>query len=136
MFAILVPIFLVLALGCFIYVNLKQRYRVDQRGKLWQIITIAQNYTPILLFVTCVGLYMTYYPYAQNFSYYMTAEGVIDSFEGLFYNSLPSYSLPPRPNELELQNPLHGYVPWGLAGVGVAIFAALWSKRPYRPPGK
>ena len=70
MFARLVLIFLVLSLGCTLYVTAKQVYRVQIRGKLWQIITVAENY--------------------------MTAEGAIESFQELSYNSLPSYSLPPQ----------------------------------------
>ncbi len=134
MFARLVLIFLVLSLGCTLYVTAKQVYRVQIRGKLWQIITVAENYTTVLFFVFCLSLFLTYSPYAQNFAYYMTAEGAIESFQELSYNSLPSYSLPPRPNELELQNPFRSYWPWALLGFPLAILVGLWSKHLYRKP--
>ena len=127
-FAGLVVIFLALTLLCVLYVNVKRSYRVQKRGTLWEIMTVGENYMPLLFFVACLGLYVTYYPYAQNFSYYMTAQGPVENFEPLFYNVLPSYSLPTAPTQLELQNPFGGYAQWALTGILAVLLLALGSR--------
>ena len=46
---------------------------------------------PVLLFLACAGVYLSYYPYALNFHHYMTASGEIHDFKPLFYNLFPNY---------------------------------------------
>jgi hypothetical protein len=123
--ATLAMVFLLLTLLCVIYVNVKRRLRVEKRGKLWEVMTVGENYMPLLLFVPCVALYITYFPYAKNFSYYMTAHGHIENIDLLLYNSLPSYALPTRPAQLPLEDPFHGYVFGALAAILVSVLLAL-----------
>lgn len=121
----LVMVFLVLTLTCVIYVNVKRYIRVEKHGKLWQLMTVGENYMPLLLFAPCVALYITYFPYAKNFSYYMTAQGPIENFDLLFYNSLPSYALPAGPAQLLPEDPFHGYVFGALAATLFSVLLAV-----------
>ncbi len=121
----LVMVFLVLTLICVIYVNVKRYIRVERHGKLWQLMTAGENYMPLLLFAPCVALYITYFPYAKNFSYYMTAQGPIDNFDFLFYNSLPRYALSAAPALLLPEDRFHGYVFGALAATLFSVFLAV-----------
>ncbi len=120
----LAMVFLVLTLVCVIYVNVKRRIRVEKHGKLWQLMTVGENYMPLLLFVPCLALYITYFPYAKNFSYYMTAQGPVENFEPLLYNTLPSYALPTGPAQLLLENAFHGYALGALVAILFSVFLA------------
>lgn len=122
-FSALVLLFLVASLACVLYVLPRGGYASSRRDRLWQLMLTGQNYMPLLLFVACVGLYVTYYPYAQNFTYYLTAKGAVTSFEPLFYNTLPGYSLATARTQLEIQNPLRSYAAWAL--LGLVLLAAV-----------
>ena len=58
----LVAIFLPLALIAVVYVNAKLWIRKEKKGRLYEILTILENYAPILLFVSCCALHFTYAP--------------------------------------------------------------------------
>jgi len=118
----LVAVFGVLAVFCFVYINVKRWVRTEIKGRLFQVVTVAENYMPILLFVACAGLYLNYYPYAQNFRHYMTATGEIHDLEPLFFNIFPNYGRPPGHSALPVGNPFRLYAWYAVAGL---ILAAL-----------
>ncbi len=82
---------------------------------------MAENYAPALLFLACLGLYLSYYPFAQNFHRYMSAGGEIHDFEPLFFNVLPNFFGPPSQVGLPLQNPFRPYIWYALAGLGLMV---------------
>lgn len=118
-----VAIFSVLTLVCLLYVNAKRWIRPEVKGRLFQFVTVAENYMPVLLFLVCAGLYLSYFPYAQNFHHYMTAPGEIHDFEPLFYNVFPNYGGPPGHNELPVGNPFQPYIWYALVGLILAVLA-------------
>lgn len=79
-FAMLVVAFGLVTAICVVYVNAKQWVRPEVKGRLYQSLTVAENYMPVLLLAACAGLYFTYFPYAQNFRHYMAATGSIHNF--------------------------------------------------------
>jgi hypothetical protein len=88
-------------------------------------VTVAENYMPVLLFVACAGLYLSYYPYAQNFHHYMTATGEIHDLEPLFFNIFPNYGRPPGHSALPVGNPFQPYIWYAAAGLILAVLAAI-----------
>jgi len=117
---------------CMVYVNVKRWVRPEEKGRLYQVLTVAENYMPILLFLACLGLYLSYFPYAQNFHHYMTASGDIHNFEPFFYNVLPfnSYWGPPGEAELTVGNPFRPYAWYALAGLLIVVLMAIpWRRR-------
>lgn len=114
---LLVVVFGGLTLLCVGYVNLKQWIRREKRGRIYRLMTAAENYLPVLLFLSCAGLYLVHMPYATNFQHYMTASGEITNFEPFSFNALPNplngY------NNLPVERPFRGYAGWAL-GFGLA----------------
>ncbi len=117
----LVAVFGVLTLICILYVNAKRWVRPQVKGVIFSFLTVAENYMPVLLFIACAGLYLSYYPYAQNFHHYMTAPGEIHDFEPLFYNIFPNYGGMPGHNALPVGNPLRPYGWYALAGLIIVV---------------
>lgn len=124
-FVAFVAVFGFLTVICFAYVTAKRWVRPEKKGRFFQLIIVAQNYMPILLFLACLGLYLNYYPYAQNFHYYMTASGEIHDLEPLFYNVFPNFIGPPGQNALAPQNPFRPYAWYALAGLVLAVLMAV-----------
>lgn len=130
LFAGLVAIFGLFTVVILIYVNAKRWVRPEKKGRLYQILSLAENYLPFLLFLTCLGLYLSYYPYAENFHHYMSAGGEIHDFEPLFFNVLPNFFGPPGKVGLPLHNPFRPYIWYALAGAGlVVLFRLLFRQR-------
>ncbi len=125
LFAASVLVFAVLTTLSVVYVNAKRWVRPEIKGRLYQILTVAENYLPVALFLACVGLYFSYYPYVQNFHHYMTASGEIHDFEPLFYNVLPTAELVPGRVVLPLGNPFRPYVWYALACLLVVTLARI-----------
>jgi len=125
----LVAVFGVLTVVCLVYVNAKRWVRPEVRGRLFQILTVAENYMPVLLFVVCVALYLSYYPYALNFHHYMTANGEIHDFEPLFFNVFPNNGGPPGRSSLPIANPFRPYVWYALGGLLLVVLAAAAFRR-------
>ncbi|MGH9788208.1 MAG: hypothetical protein ACRD4U_05845, partial [Candidatus Acidiferrales bacterium] len=129
---LLVLLFGGLTLLCVVYVNLKQWLRREKRGRIYQLMTVAENYLPVLLFLSCAGLYLVYTPYATNFQHYMTASGEIANLEPFFFNVLPNPIILPRAYYLPVEEPFGNYVWWALAfGLAAAIVGGLqeWRAR-------
>jgi hypothetical protein len=124
-FAGLVAIFGALTLLCLLYVNAKRWARPESQGGVYPFLTVAENYMPVLLFLACAGLYLSYYPYAQNFHHYMTATGEFHDFEPLVYNIFPNYYGPPGHSTLPVGNPFLPYAWYALVGLILAALAAI-----------
>jgi len=110
------------------YVNAKQWIRPDKKGRIYELFTVAENYLTILLFLSCLGLYITYFPYAQNFHHYMTTSGDIHNLEPFIYNVLPSPGLTlgtPAP----IHNPFTPYAWYALIGLLFAVLIRIPSYR-------
>ena len=110
------------------YVNLKLWFRTDKKGWVYDFLTISENYAPILLLLSCLGLYVTFYPFAQNFDYYMTAGGEIHDFEVFFANVLPGARLVGDIN-LPLENPFFPYAYYAVALLALTFGTAFVWKR-------
>ncbi len=134
LFAGLVVIFALSTLVTIGYVNTKRWFHPEHRGKIYQYLTVAENYMPVLLFLACLGLYLSYYPYALNFRHYMTAGGEIYDFEPFFYNVFPTFGAVPGSTDLPLRNPLNPYIWYALGGVVLAIILAAWLERDRAAP--
>lgn len=125
---------LVLILGLFtvlslVYVNAKRWVRPEKKGPFYRIVAGAESWLAAWLFLACVGLYLSYYPYAQNFRHYMTTGGEIHDLEPLWYNILPTYSGVSDYNALSIGNPFRPYVWYALAGVALVALAAMVLRR-------
>lgn len=121
----LVAVFSVLTVASILYVNLKRWRRAQKKGATYQGITIAENYFPVLLFIFCAALYIAYYPYARNFSYYMTAQGDMHNLESLFYSTISLPLVLPRFMTLSVGNPFVPYVYWAGGGIVAALIVFL-----------
>jgi len=128
-----VVVFGALTLVCVAYVNLKQWVRREKRGRIYQLMTVAENYLPVLLFLSCAALHLTYRPYATNFNHYMTAGGEISNFEPFFFNVFPNPIILPKGYYLPVEEPFGAYLWWALAfGLVVVLVAALQELRARR----
>lgn len=123
----LVLIFAALTLVAVVYVNAKRWVRPQHKGRLYGFLTTAENYVPILLFAACAGLYLMYYPYAVNFTYYMTAGGDMRDFEALFRNVMPLPEIIIS-GQLPIGNPLLPYAWYALGGIALVVIVG-WATR-------
>ncbi len=133
LFATLVVLFLFLTLAAVAYVNLKPRFRPGTRGRLYEVVTISENYLPVFLFVSCLGLYLVHTPYAHNFRHYMSVEESVQSLEPFFENVLPYGERLPASLWLPIERPFASYLPVALAGLALVVLFAAWRER--RRPG-
>ncbi len=122
-------VFGLLTLLAVVYVNAKRWVRPEKKGRFYHLLTVAENYLPILFFAACAGLYLSYYPFARNFAYYLTASGETRNFEPLFYNILPGFDIALSGPALDIGNPFVPYLWYALAGVVVAVVIELLSRR-------
>ncbi len=122
-------VFLALTLICLVYVNAKQWIRKETKGRLHEFMTVAENYFPILLFVSCLGLYLADAPFAQNFSSYMRTNEPILEFERFSANSFPGPGWDWYNRALPLEDPFQNYVPYALSGVVVLTVVMVLAQR-------
>ncbi len=134
MFEILVAVFGILTGLSVLYVNAKRFVRKDVKGRLYAAFTTAENYLPVVLFILCIGLYISYYPYARNFQQYMTASGNMHDLESVFMHTIAVPYLAPSVYELPVGNPFLPYAWYALAGmVLLAIVEALTRTKQPQP---
>lgn len=130
-FGLLVALFGGITLVAVVYVNAKRWIRREKHGRIYGFFTTLENYAPILLFFSCLGLYLFYAPFAQNFHYYMTATAPMQDLEPFFFHAYPlpqlswGAGLPP-------ENPFHDYLWWAFGIVAVTVLLAWWDARSER----
>lgn len=108
------------------YINAKRWVRPEKKGRIFQLLTVAENHVPILFFLACLGLYISYYPFAQNLHYYLTATGNIRDLEPLWYNVYPTFGMRPGHQVLNFEDPFRPYGFYAVAGlIIVAIYDVL-----------
>jgi hypothetical protein len=129
-FLALVMLFSGLTVFSVLYVNAKRWIRARKHGKTYDTVTIAENYLPVLLFAFCVGLYISYYPYARNFHYYMNATGEMHDLESVFMHTISLPQMIPG-QQIPLGNPFVPYVWYALAGFALVLAGAFfgWLRR-------
>lgn len=112
------------------YVNAKRWIRPDVRGKLFELLTVSENYAPVLFFGSSLALYFVYYPYAVNFRHYLTVTEDIGDFEPLFHNLLPTLALSQRYwNPISPGNPFAPYIFYALFGLLIAVGAMFLERK-------
>ena len=129
LFAGLVVVFGLSTAFLLVYLNIKRAKHTAQKRGLLKVLSEAENYVPILLFLSCAGLYVTYFPYAQNFRYYMTAQGQIHDFEPLFVNVLPLFGITEGRTMLPIENPFWSYAWFALGGLALVVIVSLVFRR-------
>lgn len=127
--AFLVVFFVGATLLCALYLNAKRWIRVEKRGRIFQFVTGAVNYLAVLVFVSCLTLFLVNVPYFTNFHYYMQATGEIRSFEPVFTNVYPFLATEWRWGDPDLLlHPVQHYLRW--AGIGLVLLALVgWIKK-------
>jgi len=129
LFAGLTAIFGLFTLLTVGYVNAKRWVRPEKQGRTFQFLTVAENYMPILFFLACLGLYIGYYPFAQNFHHYLTASGDIHDMEPLWYNVYPVLGLRPGHQVLSFEDPFRPYAFYAIAGLVIVVIYDVLAKR-------
>jgi hypothetical protein len=127
LFGVSVLFFGALTLFSVLYVNAKRWIRPEKRGQIFKLVTVAENYLPILLFLSSMGLYLIYVPYAYNFRTYMTGTGEIHSLEPLWRNVYPLIE-DMRRTDRPLLHPFGSYVYWALTGLVLVALLAGWEE--------
>jgi len=112
-----------------LYVNAKRWIRPQHHGRLFQLMTVAENYAPVLLFLACLGLYICNFPFGQNFKHYMTASGEIHDLEPFIYNVFPVPIAVPYQNQLPIANPFLPLAWYALGGLILAVICSLITGR-------
>jgi tetratricopeptide (TPR) repeat protein len=107
LFAGLVWVFFLASLVSVTYVNAKRWIRREKKGRLYQVMTVGENYAPLLLFISSLVVALSYAPYAQNYSDYMD-QAELSGKLNLWENIFPNFGMLYRPN-LPLQDPYPGY---------------------------
>ncbi|HTK95453.1 MAG TPA: hypothetical protein VL382_07415 [Terriglobales bacterium] len=131
--ATLTAVFALLTLLCLAYVNAKRWVRSDKQGRIFNIVTMAENYFPILLFLSSYTMFMFYVPYAANFRAYMSVEGDMRSIEPLLQNVYPLIGFDPY--EAAPIRPFGGYLYWVVVCF-VAVGGAILMRRFYSAAAK
>jgi hypothetical protein len=121
-------VFLFLSLVSILYVNAKLLIRRDKKGRLYQVMTVLENYAPLVLFISCLALGLIYAPFAQNFSSYIAPKEPQVSWELLQNNSYPMLQILGR-TDLPIQNPYHGFMTYALAIGGLMVIIAIVRSR-------
>jgi len=123
----------ILTCACVVYVNGKRWVRREKKGRIYELATVAENYVALLWFVGCLGLYLAYMPYAQNFAHYMSDPGPFPEVEHLVENSPATLTAPLfLRRELPLESSLGAYSIYVMVGLTVLVFAtglAHWLSR-------
>jgi hypothetical protein len=117
-------IFLLLSLVSVSYVNAKLWVRREKKGRLYQFMTVVENYAPWMLFTSCLALGLIYAPFALNFLAYMAGSQPPFSWDEFLGNSFPTTRGLGR-LDLPISNPYHGFVAYALAIAGLMVVIAM-----------
>jgi len=131
---VLVTVFGAVTVFCVLYVNAKRWIRPAHKGRLYLFVTVAENYLPILFFLSCLGLFLSFAPYAQNFRFYMSAPGEIFDFEPFTYNALPVLGAYQGRPALPVENPFRTYAWYALGGLALVVMSELIGRTRGKPP--
>jgi Flp pilus assembly protein TadD len=127
----LVGVFLLASLISVVYVNAKLWVRKEKKGRLYQSLTVAENYAPLLLFLSCLALYLSDAPFRRHYENLMTAQVRVTD-PSTHASIYPAWGLSTEINRLDVPNAFQDYVPIALAGVilltGV-LGLGLWRER-------
>ncbi len=122
----LVAVFAPLTVLVISYVNAKLWIRKEKKGPLYALMTTADNYVPIVLFLSCLALYLAYAPFGQNFAHYMTSNDPLGDLEPYFYrSSYPLWEFLPLGGGLPLRDPFGNYWPKAVVAVAVVVLVFL-----------
>ncbi len=131
-FAYAVTFFLVVTLLAIAYVNTKRFFHPGRLGKIYNAVTIAENYMAILLFISCLGLFIVNEPFAVNYRYYMTTQDEFHQIEPLFQHSYPVLEIVQFVNgedPVPVESPFRSYLP--VATFGLLVVVAFSTARRY-----
>ncbi len=78
---------------CLVYLIARGQPREDAKTRLLRIVAAAEGYFAPALLASCLVLYLTYLPYAENFHYYMSTKEPVFRLYDLLKNSLPQLDL-------------------------------------------
>jgi len=123
-----VMLFGALTLLGIVYVNFTRWIRPSKGGLIYRWVTVAENYLPVMLFSSCVGVYLIYAPYAYNFRHYMAVTEEIHSVEPFTYNVFPSPWTAPGFLYLPIENAFRDYIFWALLGIAVVAALGAWDE--------
>ena len=127
LFMKLAVLFASFTLLCLVYVGAKRWTHGQTEGWLGRFLTRGLDYTPILLFFACLGLFITYAPFAEAFSHSTSPEGVWEALGPLGF-SLDSHLGSSYSGQLG--NPLLAYFECaGGAGFALVALRALLHRR-------
>jgi hypothetical protein len=127
--ALLVLAFAAATALCVGYVNAKRWMRTEKRGWIYQALTTAENYAALFLFLSCLALYLSFVPYAQNFASYMQAQGPIYDLEPLLLHIHPVAAMFVHTPPLPMENPFAAYVRYALPGIAALVVVGVLARR-------
>ena len=102
---------------CLVYVGAKRWAHGQKEGWLGRFLTRGLDYAPILLFFACLGLFVTYAPFAEAFSHSTSPEPVWEAVGPLWFSRKSHVG---SSNTAALRNPLLAYFECA-AGTGLAV---------------
>jgi hypothetical protein len=129
LFAGLVMLFILLILLATLFRLAERWVRPERQGPLFRLAAASRPYLPVLLFLACLGFYLSYYPFATNFRHSMAASGEIHNLDALFENILPGMALWPGNWGTPLGSPFRPYIWYALSGLALALLATLLLRR-------
>ncbi len=89
----LVAVFSLITLISVVYVNAKLWIRKEKKGRLFKVLSATENYAPILLFLSCLALYLSFVPFGRDYTHYMTTKETFASFPpDLIRHMYPSWA--------------------------------------------
>jgi len=122
-------VFLFFSLVSVGYVNAKHWIRREKQGRLYQVMTILENYAPAVLLLSCLALAFVYAPFAENSASYLAAKEPILSLDPVYDNIFPIPRWSWLIADLPVQNPYTGYIAYALAGTALVAVVMLLVER-------
>jgi hypothetical protein len=127
LFMKLAVLFASFTLLCLVYVAAKRWAHGQTEGWLGRFLTRGLDYTPILLFFACLGLFITYVPFAEAFNHSTSPKGVWEALGPLWFSLNSHFG---SSNSAALHNPLLAYSEYAACtGVAVVVVRALILRR-------
>jgi len=129
LFMKLTVLFASFTLLCLVYVGARRWAHGQTEGWLGRFLTRGLDYAPALLFFACLGLFITYAPFAEAFSHSTSPNGVWQALGPLWFSLNSHFG---SSNSAALRNPLLAYFACA-AGAGLAV-VAVWALLLRREP--